>query len=142
MEREIHEIELPGGEIVLARVGVPAGADDAPGHGNGSDFEDIGALDALTHRVDQLNEVIGGVGAAVVEAARGARPDEVSATFGIELMVQPGRAVALLADGQAKAAVSVTLTWRPGTSTETEGPAGATDNDRLPGGSPVRRAHG
>lgn len=73
----------------------------------------MGALDHLTARVDQLNELVSGIGSAVLESARAARPDEVSATFGIELAVKPGKAVALLADGEAKAAISVTLTWRP-----------------------------
>lgn len=129
MEQGIQEIELPGGEIVLARIGAPAQADEEV-----PEVEDIGAFDALTHRVEQLNEVISGVGTAVAEAARAARPDEVSATFGIELMLQPGKAVALLADGQAKAAVSVTLTWRPGASAKAETTGGE--------GSTVRQAQG
>lgn len=33
-------------------------------------------------------------------------------TFGVELSAKPGKAVALLADGEAKANLSVTLTWR------------------------------
>lgn len=114
MEREIQEIELPGGETVLARVGVPAWEEGGvPGGEDGSEFEDVGVFEALSHRVDQLNELIGGVGSAVLAGARSARPDEVTATFGIELMLKPGKAVAVLADGQAKAAVSVTLTWKP-----------------------------
>ncbi|WP_327411652.1 CU044_2847 family protein [Streptomyces sp. NBC_01233] len=112
MERRIQQIELPGGETVLTRVSVLS-PEDVPHGSEESAYEDVGALDHLTARVDQLNELVSGIGSAVVESARAARPDEVSATFGIELVVKPGKAVALLADGEAKAAISVTLTWRP-----------------------------
>lgn len=110
MERGVQEIELPGGERVLASVSLEDGALGDSDY----EFEDTGALDGLSARVEQLNEVVSGVGSAVLDAARAARPDEVSATFGIDLTVKPGRAVAMLADGQVKGAISVTLTWRPG----------------------------
>lgn len=111
MERRIQEIELPGGAKVLARVSVldpdevQAGADEFA-------YQDVGALDHMAARVDQLNELVRGVGGAVLDAARAVRPDEVSATFGVELALKPGKAVALLADGEAKAALSITLTWQ------------------------------
>ena len=50
----------------------------------------------------------------MLNAARAVSPDELSATFGVELAVKPGKAVALLADGEAKAAISVTLSWQLG----------------------------
>ncbi|MCB5181420.1 CU044_2847 family protein [Streptomyces antimicrobicus] len=112
MERQIQEIELPGGQMVLARVSVLR-AEEIPDAAGDYGYEDVGALDQLTARVDQLNELVSGLGAAVLQAAAAAAPDEISATFGIELMAKPGRAVAVLADGEAKAALSVTLTWRP-----------------------------
>lgn len=114
MERGVREIELPGGERVLASVGLEGGV---PGDED-YEFEDTGALDGMSARVEQLNELVSGVGSAVLEAARAARPDEVSATFGVDLTVKPGRAVALLADGQVKGAISVTLTWRRGRGRE------------------------
>jgi hypothetical protein len=110
MERKIQEIELPGGQVVLARVGVLK-PDEIPYDESELSYEDVGALDHLTARVDQLNELVTGVGAAVLAAAQTVRPDEVSATFGVELVVKPGKAVAMLADGEAKAALSITLTW-------------------------------
>ncbi|WP_030892019.1 CU044_2847 family protein [Streptomyces sp. NRRL F-5053] len=111
MEREIREIVLPGGETVLARVHVLDEAEVPPG-AEEFQYDDVGAADQLMARARQLNEVISGVGSAVLGAAREARPDEVSATFGVELAVKPGRVLsAVLADGEAKAAVSVTLTW-------------------------------
>ncbi|MBA0051541.1 hypothetical protein E0L36_11745 [Streptomyces sp. AJS327] len=119
-ERALREIELPGGELVLARVTVldaedlPEGPDLREGPEDDFGFADVGALDRLAARVDRLGEVISGVGSAVVDAAASARPDEVSATFGVELVAKSGRAVAMLADGEAKASISVTLRWVPG----------------------------
>ncbi|SCK31318.1 CU044_2847 family protein [Streptomyces sp. WMMB 322] len=114
MERGIQEIELPGGEKVLASVRVLQPG-RLPGHAGAaveSEFEDTAAPDRLGARIERLNELVSGVGSTVLEAARSARPDEVSATFGIEVMARPGRAVAVLADGELKGAISVTLTWK------------------------------
>ena len=108
--RRIQEIELPGGGTVLARVSVLDPA-ELPG-GDEFSYEDVGTLDHMAARIDQLNELVRGVGGAVLDAARAVRPDEISATFGVELAVKPGKAVALLADGEAKAALSITLVWR------------------------------
>lgn len=115
MNRGIREVELPGGETVLAAVSVLE-PDDVPAvqAGDEDEFEDTGALDTLTARVAGLGELVSGVGTAVLDAARAARPDEVSATFGVEIAVKPGKAVALLADGEAKSSISVTLTWNGG----------------------------
>ncbi|GAA4297423.1 hypothetical protein GCM10023086_11530 [Streptomyces venetus] len=116
--RRIQEIELPGGGTVLARVSVLDPA-EVPGGTDEFSYEDVGALDHMAARIDQLNELVSGVGNAVLRAARAVSPDEVSATFGVELAVKPGKAVALLADGEAKAALSITLTWRAGGDDET-----------------------
>ncbi|MGP3986609.1 CU044_2847 family protein [Streptomyces sp. 3N207] len=111
MEREIREITLPGGETVLARVHV-LDEDEAPLGAEDFEYDDVGIRDQLIARAQQLNEVIGGVGSAVLGAARHARPDEVSVTFGVELAVKSGKALAaVLAEGEAKGSVSVTLTW-------------------------------
>ncbi|MET9763591.1 CU044_2847 family protein [Streptomyces sp. NPDC006372] len=124
MERRVQEIELPGGQTVLARVSVLR-PEEVPGDPDDFGYEDVGALDHLSARIDQLNELVGGVGSAVREAARAVQPDEISATFGVELAVKPGKAVAVLADGEAKAAISVTLTWHMGTSSGTSGDGAA-----------------
>jgi hypothetical protein len=115
MEHGVQEVELPGGETILATVRIlePAAVPDVAVDED-YEFEDTGALDALAARVSGLSDLVTGVGTAVLDAARSARPDEVSATFGIEIGVKPGRVVALLADGEAKGSVSVTLTWRTG----------------------------
>lgn len=120
--RRIQEIELPGGGTVLARVSVldpeawPGQVPGGPGGADEFSYDDVSALDHMAARVEQLNELVRGVGGAVLDAARAVRPDEVSATFGVELAVKPGKVVALLADGEAKAALSITLTWRGDTN--------------------------
>lgn len=116
MERGVQEIELPGGERVLASVSVlePGRIPGSGGGGDEFEFEDTAAVDELATRVERLNELVSGVGSAVLDAARSASPDEVSATFGVEIAAKPGRVVAMLADGEVKGSISVTLTWRPG----------------------------
>ncbi|WP_210585809.1 CU044_2847 family protein [Streptomyces sp. GESEQ-35] len=107
----IQEIELPGGTIVTARIG----SDDEYG-----DQEDVGFTEAALARVDQLRELITAVGGTVLDAARAAKPSEAAITFGVELTAKEGLAVAVLARGEAKASLQVTLTWQldrqPGTA--------------------------
>ncbi|MFG2527675.1 CU044_2847 family protein [Streptomyces sp. NPDC048516] len=115
MHERAQRIELPDGTEVWARVSRL----DAPGLGGPDDvdpadgeFEDVGAWDALGARVEGLREVVGGVAASIRQATERVAPHETSVTFGVELSAKPGKAVALLADGEAKANLSVTLTWR------------------------------
>ncbi|MFI9754828.1 CU044_2847 family protein [Streptomyces collinus] len=98
----MQAIELPSG-VVYARV---SAAD-----GYGEDYQDVGVLDNAAAKVDQLGELITRVGDSVLAAARAAKPDEASVTFGIELTAKTGKALAVLAEGEAKAAIHVTLTW-------------------------------
>ncbi|MEW1752673.1 CU044_2847 family protein [Streptomyces angustmyceticus] len=129
MHERPQRIELPDGTEVWARVSRldapglagPDDADEADG-----EFEDVGAWDALGARVEGLREVIGGVAASVRQATERVAPHETSVTFGVELSAKPGKAVALLADGEAKANLSVTLTWRR--------------EDAVPPAAPHRRA--
>ncbi|MFD4112693.1 CU044_2847 family protein [Streptomyces niveus] len=123
MEHDVQEVVLPGGQVILARVAVLRPDESA--------FEDVGAVDRLRSGVARVNEVIAAVGATVVDAARAAGPSEISATFGIELAVKPGLGVAaVLADGEAKASISVTLTWQPGQEVARPAPDGAQDPPR------------
>ncbi|WP_330173653.1 hypothetical protein OG875_08755 [Streptomyces sp. NBC_01498] len=123
--QDVREVTLPGGQTILARVGVLRPDESV--------FDDVGAVDRLRAGVTRVNEVIAAVGATVVDAARAAGPSEVSATFGIELAMRPGAAVAaVLADGEAKASISVTLTWQPGRE-----PAGPPAPGNEPAGPPA-----
>jgi hypothetical protein len=100
----IREIELPDGTVVLARL--------SAGGGYGADDLDVGVLDGAAAKVERLGELITAVGTSVLTAARAVRPDEAAITFGVELTAKSGKALAVLADGEAKASVQVTLTWR------------------------------
>ncbi|MBX9394125.1 hypothetical protein K4749_11085 [Streptomyces sp. TRM72054] len=99
----IQDIELPNGMVVTARIG----SADAYG-----DQEDVGFTEAARAKVEQLQELITGVGSTVLDAARAARPAEAAITFGVELTAKEGLAVAVLARGEAKASLQVTLTWQ------------------------------
>jgi hypothetical protein len=105
MNGRVQQIELPGGAIVLARLSTPGG-------GYGEDDEDVGFVENVTAKVQQLEQLVSEVGACVLDAAAAARPDEASVTFGIELTAKSGVALAVLAAGEAKASVQVTLTWK------------------------------
>ncbi|MFD7511399.1 CU044_2847 family protein [Streptomyces sp. NPDC059853] len=109
MSKGITEISLPDGTPVLARV---SGIEElhrptAPGG-----YVDTGIADAAVARLDSLRGLIGGVAASLAEGLRGVRPDEVSVTFGVELTARAGRIVGLLADGETKGSLTVTLTWQ------------------------------
>ncbi|WP_241562459.1 CU044_2847 family protein [Streptomyces hoynatensis] len=89
---------------------------------------------AGTTRMESLRGLITGVAASVAEGLRAARPDEVSVSFGIELTARAGKVVGLLADGEAKAAISVTLTWQGGPPEELGRPDGAGEHGGRTGG--------
>ncbi|GHJ35917.1 CU044_2847 family protein [Streptomyces sp. TS71-3] len=131
----IQEIELPDGTVVLARLTTP----DV----YGSDDQDVGVFDTATAKVEQLGELITAVGSSVLAAARAAGPDEAAVTFGVELTARSGRALAVLAEGEAKAAVQVTLTWhmdeRSRTSRERADNASGAPADDAPPVTPTPR---
>ncbi|WP_320778889.1 CU044_2847 family protein [Streptomyces sp. CRN 30] len=98
----IQDVRLPDGTVVTARIGAGDGYDDQ---------EDVGFTEAAAAKVEQLEELIRGVGGSVLDAARAARPSSASVTFGVELTAKEGLAVAVLARGEAKASIEVTLNW-------------------------------
>ncbi|WP_369233410.1 CU044_2847 family protein [Streptomyces sp. R21] len=100
----IQEIELPDGTVITARVGTP--------ESYGGDDQDVGFLDVARSKVEDLGELITGVGSSVLRAARAAGPDEAAVTFGVEITAKEGLAMAVLARGEAKASLEVTLTWQ------------------------------
>jgi hypothetical protein len=61
--------------------------------------------------MESLRGLLTGVAATLADGLHAARPDEVTVTFGIELAGRSGKVVGLLADGQAKGALTVSLTW-------------------------------
>ncbi|MFF7336467.1 CU044_2847 family protein [Streptomyces sp. NPDC008163] len=112
----ITRIELPDGTPVWARI---SGAEelDAPVPGGGPTYTDTGFgdfTDQVQARVESLHSVVTGVARSLAVPLRAVRPDEVSVEFGIELTAKAGKIVGLLADGEAKGAITVTLTWNGG----------------------------
>ncbi|MCM2388020.1 CU044_2847 family protein [Streptomyces albipurpureus] len=100
----IQQIALPGGTVVHARL-------SAPGGGYWEEEEDVGVGDRAVAKVQQLAELIAGVGDSVLAAAAAAGPDEATVTFGVELAAKSGAALAVLATGESKASIQVALTW-------------------------------
>ncbi|MEU5973253.1 CU044_2847 family protein [Streptomyces sp. NPDC047315] len=105
MNGRVQQIELPGGAVVHARLSAPEG-------GYGDDDEDVGFVENATAKVQQLHQLITDVGASVLRAAAAAGPDQASVTFGVELTAKSGAALAVLASGETKASVQVTLVWQ------------------------------
>ncbi len=125
MSSGVTRVSLPDGTPVWARISdveqvLPTPrtgsgyADTGTAGGGGSGYVDTGLLDRAAAQVDSLRDLITGVASSVADGLRAARPDEVSVTFGIELTARAGRVVGLLADGEAKGAITVTLTWQGG----------------------------
>ncbi|MGY0018618.1 CU044_2847 family protein [Streptomyces sp. cg35] len=107
----IRPIQLPDGTEVWVRTS------RLDGPGDGTDdyddlYEDVGVWETVTTKVEGLKETVEGVARSVRAATAAAAPDETAVTFGIEVSAKPGRAVAVLADGEAKANLSITLTWQ------------------------------
>ncbi|WP_406342540.1 CU044_2847 family protein [Streptomyces sp. NBC_00648] len=124
----VREIELPGGAVVLARVSTAGGY--------AADDDDVGVIENAVAKVERLGELIAGVGRSVLDAAAAVRPDEASISFGIELSAKAGAAVAILADGEAKASIQVTLTWRLEDQPAPPVPPSPPIAPPAPGGSP------
>ncbi|BDH07842.1 CU044_2847 family protein [Streptomyces seoulensis] len=128
----VARIELPDGTPVWARI---SGAEELS-------YTDTGFHDRVEASVESLHSLITGVARSLSAPLSAVRPDEVSVEFGIELTAKAGKVVGLLADGEAKAALTVTLTWNggpPDTSGAANGGAGtgpAPDADPVPGAGP------
>ncbi|CAM5470988.1 hypothetical protein [Streptomyces afghaniensis 772] [Streptomyces afghaniensis] len=99
----IQDVQLPDGTVITARIGEGEAYDDQ---------EDVGFTEAALAKVEQLQDLIKGVGASVLDAAKAARPSEAAITFGVELTAKEGVAFAVLARGETKASLQVTLTWQ------------------------------
>ncbi|GAA5015202.1 CU044_2847 family protein [Streptomyces siamensis] len=108
----IARIELPDGTPVWARI---SGAEEELELPSGElSFTDTGFGERIEAQVESLQSVITGVARSLAAPLRAVRPDEVSVEFGIELSAKAGKVVGLLADGEAKAGITVTLTWNGG----------------------------
>jgi hypothetical protein len=106
----VARIALPDGTPVWARI---SGAAELSAPGELS-YSDTGFAERVEASVESLNSLVTGVARSLAEPLRAVRPDEVSVQFGIELTAKAGKVVGLLADGEAKTGITVTLTWNGG----------------------------
>ncbi|MGW2210339.1 CU044_2847 family protein [Streptomyces sp. NPDC001781] len=106
----VARIELPDGTPVWARI---SGAGELA-YARELSYTDTGFHERVEASVESLHSLITGVARSLSGPLSAVRPDEVSVEFGIELTAKAGKVVGLLADGEAKAALTVTLTWNGG----------------------------
>lgn len=104
----VARIELPDGTPVWARI---SGAEELAVPSGELSFTDTGFAERVEASVESLHSLVTGVARSLAGPLRAVRPDEVSVEFGIELTAKAGKVVGLLADGEAKAGITVTLTW-------------------------------
>ncbi|MEU6554577.1 CU044_2847 family protein [Streptomyces sp. NPDC046915] len=104
----VARIELPDGTPVWARI---SGAEELAVPSGELSYTDTGFADRVEASVESLHSLVTGVARSLAGPLRAVRPDEVSVEFGIELTAKAGKVVGLLADGEAKAGITVTLTW-------------------------------
>jgi hypothetical protein len=107
----VTRIVLPDGTPVWARI---SGAAELPAPPGQLSYSDTGFTERVEASVESLNSLVTGVARSLAVPLRAVRPDEVSVQFGIELTAKAGKVVGLLADGEAKAGITVTLTWNGG----------------------------
>ncbi|MET7656831.1 CU044_2847 family protein, partial [Streptomyces sp. NPDC005486] len=107
----VARIALPDGTPVWARI---SGAGELSAPSGRLSYSDTGFAERVEAGVESLHALVTGVARSLSEPLRAVRPDEVSVEFGIELTAKAGKVVGLLADGEAKAAITVTLTWHNG----------------------------
>ncbi|MFE0516317.1 CU044_2847 family protein [Streptomyces sp. NPDC058964] len=107
----VARIVLPDGTPVWARI---SGAGELAAPPGELSYTDTGFTERVEASVESLHSLVTGVARSLAGPLRAVRPDEVSVEFGIELTAKAGKVVGLLADGEAKAGITVTLTWNGG----------------------------
>ncbi|MFJ3302952.1 CU044_2847 family protein [Streptomyces sp. NPDC086549] len=120
----VTRIELPDGTPVWARI---SGAEELAVPSGELSYSDTGFTDRVEASVESLHSLVTGVARSLAGPLRAVRPDEVSVEFGIELTAKAGKIVGLLADGEAKAGITVTLTWNGGGPPDPASPGSAPD---------------
>ncbi|MEU5180328.1 CU044_2847 family protein [Streptomyces longwoodensis] len=120
----VARIALPDGTPVWARI---SGTDELAAPPGQLSFSDTGFTERVEASVESLHALVTGVAHSLAEPLRAVRPDEVSVEFGIELTAKAGKVVGLLADGEAKAGITVTLTWNGSPPHPDGAPSGAPD---------------
>lgn len=128
----VARIALPDGTPVWARI---SGAEELAAPSGELSYTDTGFADRVEASVESLHSLVTGVARSLAGPVRAVRPDEVSVEFGIELTAKAGKVVGLLADGEARAGITVTLTWHAGPPDPdaSAGPASGTAGGASPG---------
>ncbi|MFF4157543.1 CU044_2847 family protein [Streptomyces sp. NPDC001678] len=127
---QARQVRLDDGTVVWARVTEaqeldgpkntgPGGHEDAPYADSSyedssytdSSYTDSGAARRVANMAGGLADTVRGVAESVRMGLVAARPDEVSVEFGIELSAKAGQVISLIADGESKASITVTLRW-------------------------------
>jgi hypothetical protein len=116
MGDEVTQVVLPDGTPVWVRI---SGSDQR--------YSETGFGDRMAARVEGLGELVRGVAGSIRDATRQARPDEVTVEFGVELTAKSGKVVSMLADGEAKGAITVSLTWKGGSQAAPDGAPGGSE---------------
>jgi hypothetical protein len=102
-------------DISDVRVALPDGAMMmVQAHGGYQGSTDVAGLQALPF--EEVGRSIEGFSTAVLKAIRAAAPSEATIEFGLDLHAESGKLTSLLVEGSAAAALKITLTWRPGSS--------------------------
>ncbi|AVH56541.1 MULTISPECIES: CU044_2847 family protein [Streptomyces] len=125
----IARIEMPDGTPVWARI---SGAEELEAPSGGLSYTDTRFGERVEAQVESLQSVITSVARSLAAPLRAVKPDEVSVEFGIELTAKAGKVVGLLADGEAKAGITVTLTWNGGPPPNVDATAGSDGSDANP----------
>ncbi|MDT0450966.1 CU044_2847 family protein [Streptomyces hesseae] len=118
----ITQVRLDDGTVVWARVteaqeldgpknAGPGGYEDEDAPYADSSYADSGAARRVAGMAGGLADTVRGVADSVRMGLAAARPDEVSVEFGIELSAKAGQVISLIADGESKASITVTLKW-------------------------------
>ena len=105
---EIVQVQLPDGQEIWARVTTTDTEEPA----------DISFSDrARAFVAENVTALIGAVAGNLRSALAQYEADEVSADFGIELSLETGRVIGVLAQTGATANVTVHMVWRPPSAT-------------------------
>ncbi len=105
----IERVEMPDGAVIYAQI------EEAETAQTGVD---VGLRDRF--RLDNLGPTIRSVATSVHRSVDGLKPDRIAVEFGLELALDAGKVVAVLASGGAKASLKVTLKWNPGAASTGE----------------------
>ncbi|OQS15520.1 hypothetical protein B0T36_09750 [Nocardia donostiensis] len=106
----IERVEMPDGTVIHARVDESART---------STGVDVGLRDRF--KLETLGPTIRSVASSVHASVDGLKPNRISVEFGLELSLDAGRVVAVLASGGAKASLKVQLDWDMGSAPDAAG---------------------